>query len=75
MNEALQNPFAQTLISYSSDSDHSDTPKQLIKLDHLALLHSYGHFTAPSEVNGTVRAHSSVTPTWPKAALGITAEQ
>lgn len=48
------------------------SPKQLIKPDHL---HSHRHFTTPAEVNGTIRAHSSVRTTRPKSALGITAEQ
>lgn len=50
-------------------------PKQSIKLHHLTLLHSSRHFTTPAELHGTIRAQSSETMTWPKAALGITAEQ
>lgn len=74
MNEILQNPLlsAQTLASYYPDSEHGDPPKQLIKLDQL---HSHRHFTTPAEVGGTIRAHSPVRTTWPKLALGITAEQ
>lgn len=50
-------------------------PKQLIKLHHFTPLHSYRPFATPAEVSGTVRAHSSVTTTWPKVASGVTAEQ
>lgn len=49
--------------------------KGMIKLDHLTLPHSYRYFTTPAGVNGTIRAHSSETTTWPKVAFGITAEQ
>lgn len=77
MNKAWQNPLLspQTLTSYLCWFRAWWPHKQLIKLDHLSLLHNCRYFTIPTEINGTIRTQHSVRTTRPGISFLNPAEQ